>query len=669
MLITKIIAKNFKTYQELDLDLTVNEEQPIILIGGENGGGKTTLFQAIYSALYGLKVKDEQHFNKLQNAGERAKTSSNSSNKIELEIHFTGKVLHTDYKYIIKRLYTINAQNNPVEAVMLNLNGDIFNYGTATPHAERVKKEAEVNKIIKANLPQELSKYFLFDAMEAGNLLKDEYLNRVIKENIENVMGFNKYIQLGNATHTLTQEYIAQSIEIGEERTQYKNLIEEQKKYQELIESTATLNERALNYSISQKEFYESAKEGKNLQADIKEQILIVDRKIEDILNKESLFIEQSEKFLNDIEIQVFIPKLVTIVQYEIELILSEKGQQISSDFIDPEQINKLTDRVLEFLKEHHLILGELSKEQKTALAKFILTKSSQNNKKTEYDFIDKKDVTYFEQLLGWSSINQYTTLEQQKSSLEKELATLPNLRIQLLDLRKNDIGGSEDIIQSFEANELKIKDYKDALHNYKIESDKLDAKIKRFDLSDEEEPNPKLEALKKLGPLFSKISNALLINKKARIEEEMKNDLNTTLVVYKDQIDRVVLSEDLSNLSFKIYHKAGNEIYLDELNAASKQIIIQVLLKSLHYFGDYNPPVMIDTVFGYLDENSRASLLENYFPKLSHQTILLSTDSEIRKSIDLAKIENFISKKYTLVRDKENQLTHVVEGYFEKYN
>jgi DNA sulfur modification protein DndD len=73
----------------------------------------------------------------------------------------------------------------------------------------------------------------------------------------------------------------------------------------------------------------------------------------------------------------------------------------------------------------------------------------------------------------------------------------------------------------------------------------------------------------------------------------------------------------------------------------------------------------MIDTVFGYLDENSRASLLENYFPKLSHQTILLSTDSEIRKNIDLHKIENFISKKFTLVRDKENQLTEVVEGYF----
>ncbi|MFY8189000.1 MAG: AAA family ATPase [Flavobacterium sp.] len=665
MLITKIIAKNFKTYRALDLDLTVNEEQPIILIGGENGGGKTTLFQAIYSALYGLKVKDEQHFNKLQNAGERAKNENNLNNKIELEIHFTGKVLHNDYKYIIKRLYTLNPQNTPVEAVVLNLNGDIFNYGTATPHAERVKKEAEVNKIIKANLPQELSKYFLFDAMEAGNLLKDEYLNRVIKENIENVMGFNKYIQLGNATNILTQEYIAQSIEIEDERTQYKNLLEEHKKYQDLMASTKAQYERSLSYAMAQKDLYESAKEGKNIQANIKEQIKIVEGKIEDILNKEILFTEHSEKFLNDIEIQVFIPKLITIVQNEIELILSEKSQQNDTDFIEPEHINKVSEKVLEFLKEFNLMQGDLTGEQKIKLTEYIVKKSSQSKNETKYDFIDKNDVMHFEQLLGWSSINQYNALEQQKNSLELEITSLPHLKNQLLDLRKNDLGGGEEVIQSYEANESRMKDYKDAIKNYKSESDRLEEKLKRFDLSDEEVPNPKLEVLKKLGPLFSNISNALLKNKKARIEEAMKNDLNTTLVVYKDQIDRVVLSEDLSNLSFKIYHKAGNEIYLDELNAASKQIIIQVLLKSLHYFGDYNPPVMIDTVFGYLDENSRASLLENYFPKLSHQTILLSTDSEIRKNIDLHKIENFISKKFTLVRDKENQLTEVVEGYF----
>lgn len=94
-----------------------------------------------------------------------------------------------------------------------------------------------------------------------------------------------------------------------------------------------------------------------------------------------------------------------------------------------------------------------------------------------------------------------------------------------------------------------------------------------------------------------------------------MKQDLNLNLSAYRDVIERVELSENLSNLTFKLFHKAGNEIYLNQLNTASKQIVVQVLLKSLHEFGDYNPPVMIDTVMGVLDETSRSTIMENYFP------------------------------------------------------
>jgi DNA repair exonuclease SbcCD ATPase subunit len=43
MLIKKIKATNFKTYLNLDLDISVEQDKPIILIGGANGGGKTHL--------------------------------------------------------------------------------------------------------------------------------------------------------------------------------------------------------------------------------------------------------------------------------------------------------------------------------------------------------------------------------------------------------------------------------------------------------------------------------------------------------------------------------------------------------------------------------------------------------------------------------------------------
>jgi len=75
----------------------------------------------------------------------------------------------------------------------------------------------------------------------------------------------------------------------------------------------------------------------------------------------------------------------------------------------------------------------------------------------------------------------------------------------------------------------------------------------------------------------------------------------------------------------------------------------------------------MIDTVMGVLDEKSRSTVLENYFPELSQQTILLSSDSEIRPGSDFEKIEPFISKTYTLERDRVKQLTDIVPGYFGK--
>ena len=59
MIIKRIKIKNYKTYLSLDLDLSVRSDQPIILIGGMNGGGKTTLFEAICGALYGLKIQNK----------------------------------------------------------------------------------------------------------------------------------------------------------------------------------------------------------------------------------------------------------------------------------------------------------------------------------------------------------------------------------------------------------------------------------------------------------------------------------------------------------------------------------------------------------------------------------------------------------------------------------
>lgn len=660
MLIKRIKAKNFKTYLNLDLDISVEQDRPIILIGGANGGGKTTLFEAIYGALYGLQINTTKQFNELLNAGALGKEEE----KILLELHFSGKVLNEEQQYVLTRTYMLNPSGNPVESVKLNMNGTIFMYGTATAPAQRAEQEAQVNKIIKANLPQELSRYFLFDAMEAGNLLKEDQLNRVIKENIENVMGFNKYMQMSKSAESLFQAYTAQRLIVEKEKLEYLQLLDEKKKHLDRLAHYETQLQDALQYAVSNKELYDNLKSGLNQEITIKNKIEQTGLQIENIHKKVGLYRNELDEFVKEMELNVCLPKLVEAVKSEINLILkvkSEQEQKQNSNIL-PEQIEAISKTIVQYLRENNLVLKEITV---TELVDYVMASSINVQAHDQYEFLEFSEVKALEGLLKIKTNNVFPSLNQQQVELNVSLNQIPMLETQIENMKAQITGRDYVLLKAYEDNENSIKKLEITIADIKAEIVKLDKRLHQFDIQTSQEPDPKYEALGKLKLFFEDVANRLLKVKKQQIELKMKQDLNINLAAYRDVIDRVELSENLRDLTFKIFHKAGNEIYLAQLNTASKQVVIQVLLKSLHEFGDYDPPVMIDTVMGVLDETSRAIVLENYFPDLSQQTILLSSDSEIRIGKDLEKIEPFISKSFTLQRDRDRQLTVVTDGYF----
>ena len=67
-----------------------------------NGGGKTTLFDAIYGALYGLKIKNERNFRELFNSG----VKDIEGKTIVLEITFTGMVVNNLVPYKLKQVFS-----------------------------------------------------------------------------------------------------------------------------------------------------------------------------------------------------------------------------------------------------------------------------------------------------------------------------------------------------------------------------------------------------------------------------------------------------------------------------------------------------------------------------------------------------------------------------------
>ena len=660
MLIQRIKVSNYKTYLDLDLDLTVDEERPIILIGGSNGGGKTTLFEAISGALYGLKIENRDHFMELVNQGAVGQVKP----EISLQITFSGKVLGQEQKYILKRIYVLNPAGKPLESVSLNMNGNMFVYGTMTAPKERIKNEQEVNKIIKANLPQELSQYFLFDAMQSSELLKKNVFAQTIKDNFENVLGFKKYLQLKRAAEKLQQEWAKLRLQAEQEAAEYNELVSQKDKLTTDLNACVADQDSLYKYLTSMESEYQKAKEGAQQSASLNKRITDISAKIDDIISRAATYAEDIKGFMENVEINVFLPKIASSLSVEINNILRIKNelQQSSTGAYPLETLRDVTSKIIEYLKDLSLCSPEVDEEN---VVKHMVAVQNTFNRQDPFDYLDSSETAALKSLVSRTSNNQFVSLYRQRQDLEVLLATIEEMRTEKKNLEQTRAGGNEFIISSYEDSQRKLEKAKVSEGQLKQEIQKLENRIHRFDVQIQQEPDLKYDTLVKLKPFFEKVADSLLKKKKAQIESEMQQQLNRLLVSYKGHIGRVELSDSMENFNIKIFHTKGNEIYLNQLNAASKQIFIQVLLKVLRNLGDYNPPVMIDTVMGVLDSESREMLFEEYFPNLAEQTILLCTTSEVRPDSDYRKLEAFISKTFTLHRDVEEQKTTVSDGYF----
>lgn len=660
MLIQRIKISNYKTYLSLDLDLTVDDDRPIILIGGANGGGKTTLFEAISGALYGLKIENKEHFMELLNQG----ALNTAKPEISLQITFVGKVLGQQQKYILKRVYQLNPQGKPLESVSLNMNGNMYVYGTMTAPKDRVKAEQEINKIIKANLPQELSQYFLFDAMQSSELLKKNVFAQTIRDNFENVLGFKKYLQLKRAAEKLQQEWAQQRLEAEKEAQEYNELCAQKDKLTADLNTCIAEQDTKYKYLASVEVEYKRAKDGAQEASALNKKIQELASKIDDIVKRAATYAEDLKAFVDNIEIDLFLPKLASNLAQEINNILhiKEQLQKENTGAYPLETLKDVTNKIITYLKDLSLCSESVDEEQ---VVSHIVAIQNSTNKEDPFGYLDEAEVAALSNLVKRTGSNQFIALDRQRQELEIQLSTLDNLRSQKQTLEQTQAGGNEYLIQNYEAAQKQIEKLKAQEVTLKADIQRLEKRIHQFDVQIQQEPDIKFDTLVKLKPLFEKIADSLLKKKKAQIESEMQQHLNKLLVSYKGHVAKVELSDSIEQFNIKLYHTAGNEISLNQLNAASKQIFIQVLLKVLRNLGDYNPPVMIDTVMGVLDNESRDVLMEEYFPQLAEQTILLCTTSEIRTDSDYIKLEPFISKTYTLHRNVEAQNTTVEEGYF----
>lgn len=115
---------------------------------------------------------------------------------------------------------------------------------------------------------------------------------------------------------------------------------------------------------------------------------------------------------------------------------------------------------------------------------------------------------------------------------------------------------------------------------------------------------------------------------------------------------------------SFRVtlFDSRGELIPKASLSAGEKQVYAVSLLWGMAKVSGRPLPMIVDTPLGRLDSHHRSNLLTQYFPAAAHQVVVLSTDTEIDRP-HYERLRDKTSHAYHLV--DEDGWTRAEQGYF----
>jgi DNA sulfur modification protein DndD len=167
------------------------------------------------------------------------------------------------------------------------------------------------------------------------------------------------------------------------------------------------------------------------------------------------------------------------------------------------------------------------------------------------------------------------------------------------------------------------------------------------------------------LGPKVQEVledySN-ILRSKKLELLERYILDGLTTLLHKTDFIEKVKINGE--TFEIKLFKGNDDEITKDMLSKGELQMYSTSIVQALAKTSGRPLPFMIDTPLARLDEDHRKSLVGEFYPTASHQTIILSTDSEINYE-HYKELKPYIAKSIVISYDSENGKTVLHDRYF----
>ncbi|MGB3535892.1 MAG: DNA sulfur modification protein DndD [Microcoleaceae cyanobacterium] len=665
MIFLELVLQNFGPYQGRQvLNLRPDQDpelRPIILLGGMNGGGKTTLMDAIRLALYGPRAqcstRGNLSYSDFLNQCVNSHASTFEKTRIELVFEHLKDEKLTEFRIV--RTWENNLKDNKDTLGILIKDEDL------NEDWKDDSLTAIWDEYIENLLPLGISNLFLFDGEQVKELADLEKPPDAVIKSISSLLGLELAERLGidlDILQSRKRKELASDKQLEELEVIEQKLSQQQQEERKAKEKLEGLEKQLKKADKKQKQAAEKyISEGGKIAQESKQLEKQVEQLEENVkLQRDSLG-QLAEGVL---PLGLITPLLNTAkTQLETDLnrkqssaareVLKERDRRLLSYIKDLSLSNKNIDQIQSFLEQEDQVLAktidsgvtvfeeansEVLNQLKNTLDHQLPEQINQANSyinkiqeiETEIDTIEVKLKTAAPEELQ----------KQLESNLKQAQAEFLKTQTETehaqgnLDKLSREIAKTQKELESYSQKSLKYKNSEHIVNSI----DKVQETLKLF--------KEKL-TLRKLNKLEGEVTECFRY-----------------LLHKSDLVHRVTI--DTHNFSLSLYDPQGKPLPKHRLSAGEKQLLAIAFLWGLARVSGRNLPVAIDTPLGRLDSSHRHNLVERYFPAASHQVILLSTDTEIDQTqVKQLREMNAISQEYLLKYDPKQRQTTVEKGYF----
>lgn len=665
MLLKKLVFDNYKTYyghQDVDLYIPQEEREKgknIILLGGLNGAGKTTILKAILYVLFGKREISESEHKRLfsnvinntcfEEGGRSCSVTlileTDQKEEWELKVRwgfdYLKRLTHEERSILVRRpgirqgkkvqIDNIEVYNRFIDKIIPYHSAPFFIFD-----GEEIK-----DIILRQNSSEMTEAIHKITGMQAYNQLLDD-LDKMIRSLEQDLSRSVSKSKLSNINNEL-EKLEAEIKDLKEKRETRSRELDELKKQIETVKNKR--NDKLKNNSRSREELIkrESALSSKlnNMKAEFRN--LFLNEGVNTILNskintlKKQLKEEQSLK-----NKRVIANASLTPYHDFINKLLSEP--------IDP----PLSEKQLNQIKE----IGEgIWLKDKDIKQVDRETKELHDLSTNTYNYLTNLQSSSAEKYS--SKLIEIDKITNQLEGLETELRNAP----ESVDISKEN-QEIDDLTRALGEKEVMFKSIRIKLKKASESRTALMSQLTKLNDqgSDYEDVVDRLETVKKLYNVVSGYIEKMTELKANYIKEEFSNML-TKLFRKKDEFGKIEF--DINSYTVKLYSDQMQEISIQDRSAGEMQMISSALIWALTKASDLSLPMVIDTPLGRLDSFHRNHLINHYYKELSEQVIILSTDTEITKDyVDFMKQHSYM--QYMLDYDEEKKYTVIRKGYFD---